>query len=278
MRDLSRFFGQVIFQKLVRAIFSRRVNRNTEPVTILADEFQELLAPDLAQDFERILTLARSQRVFLWALFQQVAQVEAVSPTLLRIMKTNSIMQIVFRSSAEDARAFSHIMPAQGGEERETEDFPDPRSPRRRTTAEEERRELVAQTPSLPDRVFWLWNRARQYPALLVKAPFVSMADLEDSAGSLPEELRQVASRGVLATNAEEIDDAERRRLASPSSPSVDRREDLPEEALEAAPSMGAEAPSEAAALATPPQSSDARPSGEERRLRGRRPPGVRLG
>jgi type IV secretory pathway TraG/TraD family ATPase VirD4 len=232
MRDLSRFFGQVIFQKIVRAIFSRRVTRDTEPVTILADEFQELLAPDLAGDFERILTLARSQRVFLWALFQQVAQVEAVSPTLLRIMKTNSIVQVVFRSSAEDARAFSHILPAQGGEERDTEDFPDPRSPRRRTTAEEERRELVAQTPSLPDRVFWFWNRARQYPALLVKAPFVEMRALEASARSLPSELRDMATRGVLATTSEEIEAAEARRLPTPATPqhaAVDPSADAPE-------------------------------------------------
>lgn len=234
MRDLSRFFGQVIFQKIVRAIFSRRVTPETEPVTIVADEFQELLAPDLAQDFERILTLARSQRVFLWALFQQVAQVEAVSPTLLRIMKTNSLVQVVFRSSAEDARAFGHIMPAVGGAELDSEDFPDPRAPRRRTTAEDERRELVAQTPSLPDRVFWFWNRGRQYPALLVKAPFVAMDDLERAACALPDDVRTMATRGVLAMTAEEIDAADARRLSARTEATVSSAAETPVEQREA--------------------------------------------
>lgn len=211
MSEVSRFFGQLLFQKIVRAIFARQVREDSPPVTVIADEFQAMLVPDIASDFERVLTLARSQRVFLWCLFQQAAQVEAVSPTLLRILRANTNYQATFRANLEDARLMSHILPVTGTVQRERQGFPDPRTPAQTLTVDEERRILVEQVPSLPDRSFWFWNRRRQYPAQLMRSPTIRLDRLEQRAASLGP-ARDIVSRGVLALSREELAEAERRR------------------------------------------------------------------
>jgi hypothetical protein len=200
LRDVPQFLGQVFFQKLVRQMFARRISRTTKPAVIFADEFQELLTPEVAADFDRVLTLARSQKVFLRMLFQQAAQVEAVSPNLLRILRTNCEYQMLFKTSLEDARPFQHVLPVTGTEERVDPDrFPDPRSPARRLTADEERSEMLQQIPSMPKRLFWFWNRNREYSALLVRSPALDIRAAERDAARLPPALREAARRGVLA-------------------------------------------------------------------------------
>jgi hypothetical protein len=214
MSEIGRFFGQLVFGKIVRAVFSRRVTPTTPHVTVVADEFQELLSPEIAHDFERFLTLARSQRVFLWAMFQQAAQVEAVSPTLLRILKTNTNYQCVFRSNIEDARAMAHVLPATGRRVRESPGFPDPRTPRTFIPIEEERRALVEQVPSMPDRVFFFLNKRRPYGAILTKSATLSIDKRAAFADELDAEVRAALHRGVLAVSPEDIERAREERAA----------------------------------------------------------------
>jgi len=209
MSELGQFFGQLLFHKLVRAIFARRVGPRTPPVTVVADEFQVLVGADLAGDFERVLTLARSQKVFLWAMFQQPAQVERLSPTLLRILRTNCNYHVLFRSSVEDARLLGDVLPIMGNIPREQPGFPDPRSPTAMLRPEEERRTLVAQVPSMPDRLFWLWNRRRQYPAILTRSATISPKAMASAAKSLDPQLRSLVSRGVLAVGEAEMREVE---------------------------------------------------------------------
>jgi len=205
MREVPQFLGQLFFQKLVRAIFARRVSLDgrTPPVTVVADEFQELLGPEVARDFERVLTLARSQRCFLWLLFQQAAQLEAVSPTLLRLLRTNTNYQAIFRSNIEDARHFSHVLPVTGRVVHETAGFPDPRQAERFLTADDERRELVELVPRMPDRLFWFCNRRAAYPTLLVRSPHFDVPGMRRRAEALPRELRDMVTRGVVALEPE---------------------------------------------------------------------------
>lgn len=205
MHDVSRFFGQLMFQKICRATFSRQVGPRTMPVSIIADEFQEMLSPEIAHDFERFLTLARSQKVFLSLLFQQPAQVESVAPSLLRILRTNAAYQVMFRSSLEDARPLAHILPVIGNVPRESRGFPDPRTPPVMISADDERRLLLEQVPSMPDRVFWFWNRRRPYPAILVKSATLDMRAMSARATRLPPEVRAVARRGILAVGEREL-------------------------------------------------------------------------
>ncbi len=69
--EVARFFGQLMFSKVARAIFTRRIGPGTPNVTVIADEFQQLLTPDMARDFERVLTLVRSQKTYFWLLFNR---------------------------------------------------------------------------------------------------------------------------------------------------------------------------------------------------------------
>jgi hypothetical protein len=216
LRDVPQFLGQMFFQKLVRQVFSRRVTRATKPAVVFADEFQELLTPEVAADFERVLTLARSQKVFLRMLFQQAAQVEAASPNLLRILRTNCEYQMLFKTSLEDARPFQHVLPVTGTAERiDLDRFPDPRNPPRRLTADEERTEMLQQIPSMPKRLFWFWNRNREYPALLVRSPTLDIRRAEREANALPREVRELVRRGVLALG----DEAREERASTPEPP-----------------------------------------------------------
>jgi hypothetical protein len=224
MAEVASFVGQILFRKLIRAVFSRQIDGRTPPVNIMADEFQAMLSPEIGADFERVLTRARSQKAFLWLLFQQAAQVEAVSPLLMRILKTNTNYQLMLRSGADDARALAHILPVAGNVPRERAGFPDPRNPTGTITEDEERRRLVEQVPSLPDRFGWFWNRRRPYPAILLRSPTMDIAMLERGAARLPREIRELIATGILAADERELDEAQRRRtelracLAAPQS------------------------------------------------------------
>lgn len=205
IRELATFLGSVIFTKLVRAVFARRVGRGTRPVTIIADEFQSLLSPEVAGDFEAILTKARSQKAFLWMLCQQTAQVEAASSTLLRIIKTNTNYQLLFRANEEDARALDYIFPVTGRVPRDAHASSDPRTPRVMLSESDERRRIVETVPSMPGRTFWFWNRRRPYRALLAQSPAISIERARRDAGGLPPELAAAISRGVLTAPHDEL-------------------------------------------------------------------------
>lgn len=212
LRDVARFFAMLTFGRIQRAIFARRVTEHSPPVRIIADEFQEMLSPDVADDFERVLTLARSQKAFLTVLFQQAASVEKVSSTLLRVIKTNSNYHVAFRANDEDVRAMSHVLPVTGRVPRETSGFPDPRTPPTFLTPEEERRRLIEQTVRMPDRLFWFLDRQAAHGAVLTRSPTISIDAMKAQAATLPEEIRTLIRRGVLALSREEIEAAVRAR------------------------------------------------------------------
>jgi hypothetical protein len=181
---------------------------------VIADEFQALLSPEAIDDFERFLTQARSQRVFLWSMFQQAAQLERSAPHLLRVLRANTNVQIMFRSSLEDARVIADVLPTTGRILRDRPGFPDPRTPPTFLSQDEERRVLLAQVPSMPDRCFWFWNKHRPYGAIAVSSPAVPVTALRRSAASLPPELREAVRGGVLAMHPTDLRRAERRRQA----------------------------------------------------------------
>jgi hypothetical protein len=205
IRELATFLGSVVFTKIVRAVFARRVGRDSPPITIIADEFQSLLSPEVAGDFEAILTKARSQKAFVWMLCQQIAQVEAASSTLLRIIKTNTNYQLLFRANAEDGKALDYIFPVTGRVPRDDHGSSDPRTPRAMLSESDERRRIVEMVPSMPDRTFWFWNRRRPYRALLARSPDISIRRAEAQAARLPRELVASLARGVLAVPRDEL-------------------------------------------------------------------------
>jgi hypothetical protein len=166
----------------------------------------------MARDFERVLTLIRSQRVFLWSAFQQAAQVESVSPTLLRILRTNTDYKVLFRTELDDARHFAHMLPVTGTAQRERPGFADPRSPATPLTPDEERRQLLEQVPSMPNRLCWFSERQAPYAAILTRSLSLNIAEARRAAATLPPELRHVIRNGILAVPAEELAATEARR------------------------------------------------------------------
>jgi hypothetical protein len=175
--DLGRFWAGLLTLKLARAIFERRHNES-EPVLVVVDEWQEGLAGggDIAEHYERVLAQARSRRVSFLLVSQSLAGAARVSSSLPRVVATNTQLQLLFRASAEDARAMEHLLPITG------------RRPRRQglpweepartpfLSVSEERDELISGITSLPDRSFYLWNRRRPYRAQRVLARTVDAA------------------------------------------------------------------------------------------------------
>ncbi len=215
MRELGAFFGQMLFQRMVRSIFTREIRANTPPVTIVCDEFQELLSPEMANDAERVLALARSQKCFLWLCFQQAAQVEAVSPLLLRVLAANCNYALQFRTEPRDADRFAPFLHARGNVPRATGGFPDPRERPAVLSAEEERRRVVDRIPTMPDRLAWFANRRRPYGAFVMKTPVLPLGEMAEEAARLPREVREVIEHGVLAVPVDAVD-APRERGRAP--------------------------------------------------------------
>ena len=264
MAEVGRFFGQLIFRKVVRAIWTRRVEEGTEPVTLIADEFQELVGSDLAEDAARVLTLARSQRVFFWALFQQLSQVERLSPHLLRTLITNCNYQIQFRAPVDDTRRLAHVLPADllAGEE----GVRDLREPRRERDVREAREALLQATERLPAGTAFFLNRNRPYPATLFRSLPVPAADAEATVKELPAELLAALRRGVLVRPDVAPKRAAQEEPAALADTSVPTRQEIPpEEVLPEAPlELEGPRPEQDEAAPVPPTNSSPK--------RGRRP------
>lgn len=75
-----------------------------------------------------------------------------------------------------------------------------PRSPY--LSAAEEREFLISEVPSLPDRVFYLWNRRRPYRAELVRALEVSPKSAPFRSAAVSERL----ATGILAVPIAELE------------------------------------------------------------------------
>lgn len=207
--DLASFWAGILTLKLTRAIFQRTEADARRPVTVLVDEWQEGLAAggDIAQHYARVLAVARSRGVSLVLVSQSLAGAARVDPTLPEVVATNTSVQMLFRASAADARAMAHLLPVTGRrprppaapwEER-------PRSPFLDRAAE--RDALLAEIPSLPQRVFYFWNRHHSPRAELVRA---SSVDVPDGRRADPE-AEWLLRHGALARPIAELE-AEARR------------------------------------------------------------------
>lgn len=210
--DLGRFWSGLVTLKLTRAIFERTERDARKPVAVFIDEWQEGLAAggDVAEQYERILAMARSRGVSLHLISQSLAGAARVSSTLPKIVATNTNVQVLFRSSIEDAHALAHVLPT-SGRVRRARPAPweeAPRSPY--LTRQEELQARLADVASLPNRTFYLWNRRRPYRAELVEAQ-----ELHLGTPALPAHVAERLRRGALAVPVGEL--AEQLTLADTS-------------------------------------------------------------
>jgi len=207
--DIGRFWAGLVTLKLTRAIFERKPGDAKRPVALMVDEWQEGLAAggDIAEHYERVLAMARSRGVSLWLISQSLAGAAKVAPSLPKIVATNTNVQLLFRSSPEDARGLSHILPVTGRRPREAPSPWERRDASPFLTRSEELQLLVNEASALPDRNFWFWNRKRPYPAVLARACDVDVRNslprnpttrrrLEDGALSVPLRVLEAQARG----------------------------------------------------------------------------------
>lgn len=202
--DLGAFWSGFINLKLTRAIFERSKADAARPVLVMIDEWQQGLAagPDVAEEFERVLSMARSREVHFWMISQSLAGAAKVSTSLPEVVATNTALQFLGRASIKDARAMKHILPVTGRCPRAAGA---PWEAERRApflSLAEERERLVELVPNQTSRTFYLWERRRPHRAELVR-----VATLDPGSGgfrsvAISERLRD----GVLGVPIAELD------------------------------------------------------------------------
>jgi len=133
MREVPQSSGNSFFQEARARNFRPSVSLDGRdaPVTVVADEFQELLGPrSLAISSESSRWRGLSA-VSFWLLFQQAAQLEAVSPTLLRLLRTNTNYQASISIEYRGCTTFFARFAGDRPRVHETAGFPDPRQAER---------------------------------------------------------------------------------------------------------------------------------------------------
>lgn len=181
----AKFWAVLLLGRLVRAALNRPVAATTPRATLLADEVQEALSPDVAAMLQRMVSLARYRKVQLITVNQASAQMSSVAPELMSALRTSSGFSASFRSNPEDARALAPGL-ASG------------------VTRGDQAQALTRMTQALTrlrNREYVLWLRQSGLPAMKLRSPFVDIDDLKRRAGRCPAELRDAIQRGAVAVD-----------------------------------------------------------------------------
>ena len=185
----AKFWAGITVGKVMRAVLSRVVRDNSAPVWILFDEVQEAITGRQADQFARLVTLARFKKVGL-AFTNQMAAAGQLDAKLVKILRTNTGLEAIFRTSYEDARALAHALPHSG----------DPKA------ARAERQELLEMLPVLPRRQFLLWPKAWSLRARVVTSPRLDLNQLKALAAELPGDLHAQIEQGTVARPRHELE------------------------------------------------------------------------
>ncbi|MGB8294687.1 MAG: DUF87 domain-containing protein [Polyangia bacterium] len=170
--DIARWWGGLITLKTTRAIFERSPEEAGRPVLMAVDEWQEGLAAgdETAENYERVLAMARSRGVALMLISQSLAGAARISSSLPKVVATNTSHQALFSAASEDAKAMAHMLPVTGRHPREPAQPWEERPKSPYLTAPEELARLVDGVTHLPDRTYYFWQRRVPYKAQLVRA------------------------------------------------------------------------------------------------------------
>jgi len=170
----------------------------------------------MALEMDRLLSLARSRRVFFHLINQGLAQILRVDPALVRSLKTNVNRILFFRGNREDAQAFSSMVPEEKGRQQLGPAF----RPGRHNVLLDAG-QLVAQSSytgpsllerltSLEDRAFYLWLRTKPYPGRKLRSLNVQLPE-----PTMDQKLLRELKRGSMALTADQARaQADKRRQA----------------------------------------------------------------
>lgn len=187
-----RFVAGPVTGRLSRAILSREVSPQTPHAVVLFEEFQELLGRHQIEQFKRLLSLCRFKRVALHFSNQQPAQIAAADRTLLKVLRTNLGVEMIFRSSVEDARALSEGLATRSPDE----------------TMTQARTRLIEQIVALPRRSYFLWLKGASFGPQSLTSPRLDVDALLRAASTLSDDLRQRIRSGVASVDRAEVEEA----------------------------------------------------------------------
>jgi hypothetical protein len=185
---IARFWGGVLLGRLMRAVLSRPVHDTTPRTWIVFEEFQEILATRQGEQFGRLLALARSRRAAAWFLNQQPGQVD---PNLVRLLRTNTAIEAIFRCNIEDARAVGHAIPV----------------PRGLGQPREERQALLEELGRMARRAHYLWLKEMPFRAMQVRSPRLDLPALRSIADHVPADTIRRIRQGTIARPIVGIDE-----------------------------------------------------------------------
>jgi len=186
----QRFWAGILTGRITRAILSRPVGRDTPKTWVIFEEVQEALGKNQAEQFCRLLTLARHKRVAVTLINQQAAQLGSVDPTLIKVLRTNASIECAFRCNLEDAKPLVQSMPLPADAQR----------------LEATRQSMVQELTQLPDREFLLWMKRAPFGAQRVRSPRLDLEQLRQAAEQLPPERREAINRGIVSMPREALE------------------------------------------------------------------------
>jgi hypothetical protein len=180
---VARFWAATLVGLVSRAILTREVGPESLPVWFVAEEIQEGLTRSQSGLLGRLLSTARSRRVGLFLTTQHRSALTKVEPTLVQSIMANVALQLQFRTSLEDAKAFAHALPQSTDERKERQ----------------LRRGRIAELTRLPRRMAYLWVRSAGLRAQLIRTPRIDLDALHEHADRLDSRLREELRRGLSA-------------------------------------------------------------------------------
>lgn len=184
---VAQFWAGALIGRLMRAILSREVSDSSPRSWVLFEEFQEALARGQVEQFGRLLALARFKRVALTFINQQTAQIDGF---LTKLLRTNTGMEAVFRSSFEDAKVISHALPV----------------PRDTGHEAADRRLLLEELTRMPDRTLYLWLKQESFRAMKLRSPRLDLESMRAEADGVPDDVKQRIRRGSVAWDRKELE------------------------------------------------------------------------
>lgn len=102
MTTLTNFWANLLVRQIVDALMERESPYFGHHVRIVADEAQ-IIAATLDDVAERLLTTGRSRGLSLVTMSQGTTLINSASPTLLRVLLTNTPTKLIGRLAAEDS-------------------------------------------------------------------------------------------------------------------------------------------------------------------------------
>jgi hypothetical protein len=179
----QRFWAGILTGRITRSILSRPIRPDTPQTWVIFEEVQEALSSGQAEQFARLLALARHKRVSLTLINQQPAQIAAVDPTLVRVLRTNAGLECAFRANIDDAKTLAHALPTPVGKK----------------SAGEARHDVVADLTQMPDREYLLWLKQAPFRAQHVRSPRLDLEALRSAAEGVSADVRHAIERGVVS-------------------------------------------------------------------------------